>query len=163
MRVMSAEGLQTELPMHEYDCIAGFEEVLCGRRSSRSCVGLGLELDISKGFWSSPALKLSRKRTLDDNKPPFSQQLFGFSHIQLQGYGCPSALPSLRSANGLWTMSYTHRYQDHISPCFQLPLHKRPDLFDILLERWRGRLGCKIFLCRECRRLCVHLEGKCGV
>ena len=36
MRVVSAEGLETELPVHEDDCIARLEEVLCRCSSASS-------------------------------------------------------------------------------------------------------------------------------
>lgn len=35
--VVSAEGLQAELPVHEDDGVAGFEEVFGGGGASRSC------------------------------------------------------------------------------------------------------------------------------
>jgi len=50
MRIMSAEGLQTELAMHEYDRITGLEEVFCRRRASGSCIDLEPETDRSNGF-----------------------------------------------------------------------------------------------------------------
>jgi hypothetical protein len=37
MGVMSAEWLKTELPMHEDDCISGFEEILGGCCATVSC------------------------------------------------------------------------------------------------------------------------------
>ena len=36
MRVVSAEGLKTELTVHEDDCVARFEEVLCRSGSASS-------------------------------------------------------------------------------------------------------------------------------
>ena len=36
--IVSAEGLEAKLPMHEDDGISGFEEVLCGCCASRSCL-----------------------------------------------------------------------------------------------------------------------------
>ena len=43
--VVSAEGLQAELPVHEDDGIAGFEEVLCGGCASRSWGRVRREID----------------------------------------------------------------------------------------------------------------------
>jgi hypothetical protein len=36
VRVVPAEGLQAELPVHENDCISGLEEVFCRSCAARS-------------------------------------------------------------------------------------------------------------------------------
>ncbi len=67
VRVVPAERLQAELPMHEDDCVAGLEEVLRGRRPARPCaVVIDKIAPIGVLGLNTPALKLSRKRTLDE-------------------------------------------------------------------------------------------------
>lgn len=39
MRVVSAEGLKAKLTVHEYDCVARFEEVFCRSGSASSWHG----------------------------------------------------------------------------------------------------------------------------
>lgn len=51
VRVVSAERLQAELPVHEDDGVAGFQEVFRGRRATRSSIGSQYTLSRSGMIW----------------------------------------------------------------------------------------------------------------
>jgi len=69
MRVVTAERLKAKLSVHEDDGVAGLEEVFGGCRTASTWPDGQSFRDTWKpstlGASNSPALKLSRKRTLD--------------------------------------------------------------------------------------------------
>lgn len=119
MGIVPTERLETELAMHEDDSIARFEEVLCGGRTSCSCVsGVTTIRNIAARNQDAPALKLSKNRTLDHPSEYAYQSISSTiwwartdvkkgtrSHVEFQRYSRSSTLDRIQKAKNPFLVS----------------------------------------------------------
>lgn len=161
---MPAERLQAELPMHEDDGVASLEEVLRGRGPARPCGGIDKIALIGVLGLNVPALKLSRKRTLDERPIVSSRRIAARRKLKcahtLSSRG--TVVPPLCvgrvgcQAGPMVDRAGTHGNENDAASLLRLPRHEVAHFVNILLEMLRRWLRRKVGLGGERRWLGVH-------